>query len=151
MKFIEVLQLIINLLKSVLAEILSLIKQQIDELLNTLLFPCLLISRKSWQIYSGKLELYINCTDSGLTRFGARYRLGCLRKKATQAAPPLAKKNITSHAFQHTAALRMLQSGVDISAIAIWFGHESILTTHKYMEANMGMKSKTFKKISEPG
>lgn len=96
-------------------------------------------------------RLFINCTAGDLTRSGVRYRLNCLQKKAAKTTPSLAKKSITPHAFRHTTALRMLQSGVDISTIAIWFGHESIITTHKYMEADMEMKRKTLEKMSDPG
>jgi len=77
--------------------------------------------------------------------------LGCLQKKACETAPSLAKKNITPHTFRHTTALRMLQSGVDISTIAIWLGHESIITTHKYMEADLEMKRQTLEKMGDPG
>jgi site-specific recombinase XerD len=96
-------------------------------------------------------SLFANCTDGELTRSGVRYRLECLQKKAAETTPSLAKKNITPHTFRHTTALRMLQSGVDISTIAIWLGHESIITTHKYMEADMEMKRKTLEKMNEPG
>lgn len=96
-------------------------------------------------------SLFMNSTDGELTRSGVRYRLDCLQKKAAEIAPSLAKKHITPHTFRHTTALRMLQSGVDISTIAIWLGHESIITTHKYMEADMDMKRQTLEKMSEPG
>jgi site-specific recombinase XerD len=96
-------------------------------------------------------HLFQNCTKENLTRSGVRYRLGCLRKIAAETAPSLAKKKITPHTFRHTTALRMLQSGVDISTIAIWLGHESILTTHKYMEADMEMKRKTLERMQDIG
>ncbi|MDD4357697.1 MAG: tyrosine-type recombinase/integrase [Smithellaceae bacterium] len=96
-------------------------------------------------------SLFMNCTDGILTRSGVRYRLDCLKKKASETVPSLAKKSITPHTFRHTTALRMLQSGVDISTIAIWLGHESIITTHKYMEADIEMKRQTLEKMSEPG
>jgi len=96
-------------------------------------------------------SLFANSTDSDLTRSGVRYRLACLQKKAAKTAPSLVKKNITPHTFRHTTALRMLQSGVDISTIAIWLGHESIVTTHKYMEADLEMKRQTLEKMGDPG
>ena len=96
-------------------------------------------------------SLFANCMDGNLTRSGVRYRLNCLKQKASEAIPSLAKKNITPHTFRHTTALRMLQSGVDISTIAIWLGHESIITTHKYMEADLEMKRRTLEKMSDPG
>ena len=100
---------------------------------------------------AGEDKLFINRTDGGLTRSGVRYRLECLVKKASVGIPTIRTKNITPHTFRHSVALNLLQSGVDISTIAIWLGHESILTTHKYMEADMEMKRRTLEKIQEPG
>jgi len=82
-------------------------------------------------------KLFINRIDGALTRSGVRYRLDRLVKKASCTVPTLARKTVTPHTFRHTAALNLLQAGVDISTIAIWLGHESILTTHKYMAADM--------------
>lgn len=96
-------------------------------------------------------KLFANNVDGGLTRSGVRYRLDCLQKKAAEVCPSLAKKNVTPHTFRHTTALRMLQSGVDIAFIAIWLGHESIITTHKYMEADLEMKRETLEKMGKPG
>ncbi len=96
-------------------------------------------------------NLFANCAEGDLTRSGVRYRLDCLQKKASEIAPSLAKKNITPHTFRHTTALRMLQAGVDISTIAIWLGHESIITTHKYMEADLEMKRQVLEKLGDPG
>jgi len=95
-------------------------------------------------------KLFMNCTDGELTRSGVRYRINCLKQKSTIAAPSLVKKKISPHTFRHTTALHLLQSGVDISTIAIWLGHESIITTHKYMEADMEMKREILEKIGEP-
>ena len=95
-------------------------------------------------------KLFINRTDDPLTRSGVRYRLKCLVEKASESAPSLKRKSITPHTFRHSVALNLLQSGVDISTIAIWLGHESILTTHKYMEADMEMKRRTLEKVHEP-
>jgi site-specific recombinase XerD len=96
-------------------------------------------------------KLFTNRTDGALTRSGVRYRLKCLVGKASNIAPSLKRKTVTPHTFRHSVALNLLQSGVDISTIAIWLGHESILTTHKYMEADMEMKRRTLEKIQDPG
>jgi site-specific recombinase XerD len=96
-------------------------------------------------------HLFSNNVSGDLTRSGVRYRLKCLQERAVQFCPSLAKKTVTPHTFRHTTALRMLQAGVDISTIAIWLGHESIATTHKYMEADLEMKRRTLEKIGEPG
>jgi site-specific recombinase XerD len=96
-------------------------------------------------------KLFLNRIDGELTRSGVRYRLKCLVKKASPFAPSMNRKIISPHTFRHSAALNLLQSGVDISTIAIWLGHESILTTHKYMAADMEMKRRTLEKMQKPG
>ena len=46
--------------------------------------------------------------------------------------------------------MHLLQSGVDITAIALWLGHESPLTTHKYIEADLEMKKKILNHLKAP-
>lgn len=46
--------------------------------------------------------------------------------------------------------MSLLQAGVDISTIAIWLGHESIETTHKYMVADLKLKEDALSKLHEP-
>ena len=48
--------------------------------------------------------------------------------------------------------MHLLQSGVDLTVIAIWLGHESTTTTHIYVEADLAMKEKALSRIEEmPG
>lgn len=44
--------------------------------------------------------------------------------------------------------MALLQSGVDIATIALWLGHESIETTHIYLEADLEMKERALKKLA---
>ena len=44
-------------------------------------------------------------------------------------------ENIYPHSWRHTAAVQMLQDGVNINEIQIRLGHESIQTTEKYLKA----------------
>ena len=46
--------------------------------------------------------------------------------------------------------MHLLQSGVAFSVIALWLAHESTTTTHRYVEANLEMKSKALARIQEP-
>jgi len=43
--------------------------------------------------------------------------------------------------------MHLLQSGVDITLIALWLGHESPVTTHIYVEADMKMKEDALKLV----
>jgi site-specific recombinase XerD len=46
--------------------------------------------------------------------------------------------------------MNLLEAGVDISTIAIWLGHESIETTHKYMVADLRLKEQALAQTKEP-
>ena len=64
---------------------------------------------------------------------------------ASNECPLLLEKNISVHTFRHSVAMNLLQAGVDISTIAIWLGHNSIETTHKYMVADLEIKRKAIR------
>jgi len=46
--------------------------------------------------------------------------------------------------------MHLLQSGVDLSVIALWLGHESLDTTHLYVEADLGMKERALATMQDP-
>jgi hypothetical protein len=52
--------------------------------------------------------------------------------------PPLKSKPISPHTLRHTAAMRLLNAGVDITVIALWLGHESTKTTQIYLHVGRG-------------
>jgi hypothetical protein len=43
--------------------------------------------------------------------------------------------------------MRLLQSGVPFSVIALWLGHESTTTTHRYVEADLAMKDQALARL----
>lgn len=48
--------------------------------------------------------------------------------------------------------MHLLQSGVDITIIALWLGHESPSTTHGYVETDLEMKERALATgVSPPG
>ena len=59
---------------------------------------------------------------------------------ARQRCPSLEKKHTTPHVLRHSAAMELLQHGVDRAVIALWLGHESVETTQIYLHADMKMK-----------
>ncbi len=46
--------------------------------------------------------------------------------------------------------MHLLQSGVDITVIAMWLGHEDPATTHQYIEADLSMKEAALRRLDEP-
>lgn len=75
-----------------------------------------------------------------------------VRRHATTAAkncPSLQKKRVTPHTLRHTLAMNLLQSGVDITVIALWLGHESIETTQSYLHADMAMKERALSRTAQ--
>ena len=62
----------------------------------------------------------------------------------------LGRQRISPHTFRHTTAMHLLQSGVDITVVALWLGHESPATTHLYIEADLKMKEVALKALQPP-
>lgn len=68
-------------------------------------------------------------------------RLVTKHAKTTQRrCASLTRKRVTPHVLRHTAAMDLLQHGVDRSVIALWLGHESVETTQRYLHADMRLK-----------
>lgn len=61
--------------------------------------------------------------------------------------PTLLQKRVTPHVLRHTAAMMLLQAGVDCSVIALWLGHESVQTTQVYLHAHMALKEAALAKL----
>ncbi len=95
--------------------------------------------------------LFLNRNGKNITRSGVEYRLKIAVKNLVEKFPSLRNKKISPHTIRHTTALHLLQSGIDLTVIALWLGHESIITTHHYVEANLLMKEKALSKLSDPG
>jgi len=75
-------------------------------------------------------------------------------KHAAAAAgdcPSLHLKTVTPHTLRHTAAMRLLQAGVDTSVIALWLGHEQVETTAIYLHADLSIKERALARTTPPG
>ena len=45
--------------------------------------------------------------------------------------------------------MHLLQAGIDVAVIALWLGHESIETTHIYVEADLAIKERALERIAQ--
>ena len=104
-----------------------------------------------WLRETGADLVFGSINGNKLTRNGLDYILQRAVKKASKGCPSLANKTITPHMLRHTTATHLLQSGVDISVIALWLGHESIETTHIYLESDLDTKEKALNKLAPAG
>jgi len=94
---------------------------------------------------------FVSARGRKLTRNGVDYILQQAVEQAVNECPSLRDKKITPHVVRHTTATHLLQSGVDISVIALWLGHESIETTHIYLEADLTTKERALNKLAPAG
>jgi integrase/recombinase XerD len=95
--------------------------------------------------------LFRNRFGNKLTRAAVAERLNLAVSKATAKCPHMRGRHITCHTIRHATAMRLLESGIDITVIALWMGHSSPTTTHDYVEADIAMKKRALKAIAPPG
>ena len=91
-----------------------------------------------------------NRGGQAMTRSNVTQRLALAVQAAARSVPSLAGRAISPHTLRHSTAMHLLQSGVDISVIALWLGHESPTTTHQYVEADLAMKEKALSRLQDP-
>ena len=96
---------------------------------------------------SGDRILFPNARGGSLSTDGATYILQQAVQRALPACPTLKTKNISPHVIRHTTAMHLLQSGVEIAVIALWLGHESLDTTHMYIQADLKTKEQALGKL----
>lgn len=94
--------------------------------------------------------LFPNGRGKPMTRHGVEYRLGMAKKAAEVRCPSMRAKHVSPHSVRHTTAIHLLQSGVDINVIALWLGHESPITTHQYLQADLAMKKRALENLYPP-
>jgi integrase len=107
---------------------------------------------RAWMVEIGQDPQAPLLPDRGgrpLSRSGIEKRLRGAVTEAGTRCSSLRGKRVSPHTFRHTTAMHLLQSGVDITVIAMWLGHESLETTHQYVEANLAMKDEALSKLEE--
>jgi site-specific recombinase XerD len=86
-----------------------------------------------------------------LSRDAVERRLTLHATTAAARCPSLPGKKISPHILRHTAAMRLLHAGVDITVIALWLGHEQTDTASIYLHADLALKEKALARTTPPG
>jgi site-specific recombinase XerD len=86
-----------------------------------------------------------------LSRDAVERRLTIHTATAAAACPSLASKKISPHTMRHTAAMRLLHAGVEVSVIALWLGHEQTETAQIYLHADLALKERALARTTPPG
>lgn len=94
----------------------------------------------------GAEHIFPSMRGGRLSADAAQHLVATHVAKARATCPSLARKRVTPHVFRHTAAMELLQAGVDRALIAIWLGHESVETTQVYLDANLALKEQILAK-----
>jgi site-specific recombinase XerD len=84
--------------------------------------------------------LFPTTTGKHLSRDAIERRLARHLAAAAQTCPSIKTKHVTTHTLRHTAAMRLLLAGNDVTVIALWLGHEQLSTTNIYLHADMTHK-----------
>ena len=85
-----------------------------------------------------------------LSRDAVERRLTAHAATATARCPSLASKTTTPHTLRHTAAMRLLHAGVEVSVIALWLGHEQTETAQIYLHADLALKERALARTTPP-
>jgi integrase/recombinase XerD len=72
-----------------------------------------------------------------LTRYGI-YKI--IRRHASRFDDPHTGRRVSPHTFRHTAAVHLLEAGVEVNVIRGWLGHADLATTNRYAEINTKTK-----------
>jgi site-specific recombinase XerD len=109
---------------------------------------------KGWikeQGKDGSKVLFPSMRGGPLSSDSVQYLAKKYAALARKNCPSLSQKRISPHVFRHTAAMELLQAGVDLAVIALWLGHESVETTQIYLDADLALKEQALKKATPIG
>lgn len=90
--------------------------------------------------------VFTSATGQPLTRSGI-YKI--VRRHAGHLDDARTGRRVSPHIFRHTAAVHLLEAGVEVNVIRGWLGHADLTTTNRYAEINTNAKIEALR-ITEP-
>ena len=64
---------------------------------------------------------------------------------------PRTGRTVSPHTFRHTAAVHLLEAGVEVNVIRGWLGHADLSTTNRYAEINTKTKQEALRAVATAG
>jgi integrase/recombinase XerD len=83
-----------------------------------------------------------------MTRYGI-YKI--IRRHGARLDDPRTGRRISPHIFRHSAAVHLLEAGVEVNVIRGWLGHTDLSTTNRYAEINTKTKEAALRACEPPG
>ncbi len=96
----------------------------------------------------GAQALFPNIHGGRLSVDAVQYLIGKYVAIAGERMPSLKQKRVSPHSLRHSAAMELLQAGVECSVIALWLGHESVDTTQVYLHAHLALKEAALARLT---
>jgi len=95
--------------------------------------------------------LFITRRGTPLSRDALERRIARYTATAALTCPTLREKKVSPHVLRHSAAMQLLNAGVDTSVIALWMGHENVATTQVYIHADLALKERAIARTAPQG
>ena len=93
--------------------------------------------------------VFLSAHGTALTRFGI-YKIVRRHCQMLEEESRLSNSHISPHTFRHTAAVHLLESGVEINVIRAWLGHVKLETTNRYAEITLPSKEAALRACEPP-
>ena len=90
--------------------------------------------------------LFVSTRGDRLSRDAVERLVAMHADRASNQCATLKGKHVTPHVLRHSAAMQLLQNGVDRTVIALWLGHECVETTQMYIHADIQLKEQALAK-----
>ncbi len=92
--------------------------------------------------------VFCSAAGQALTRFGI-YKI--VRRHTSHLDSPRTSRRVSPHIFRHTAAVHLLEAGVEVNVIRSWLGHADLTTTNRYAVINTRAKIEALRNTEPPG
>jgi site-specific recombinase XerD len=92
--------------------------------------------------------VFVSASGESLTRSGL-YKI--VRRHAGHLDDARSNRRVSPHIFRHTAAMHLLEAGVEVNVIRGWLGHADLTTTNRYAEINTRAKVEALRATEPPG